>query len=226
MTHDVYSFEDYSGGRKPARRTSARSRRSGIAKRSVDLIGAASGLLLLLPLLLLLALAIKASSRGPVLFRQKRHGLNGKTFTIYKFRTMYVEQSDLTGIQQTIAGDPRITPIGHFLRRSNFDELPQLLNVLYGEMSLVGPRPHVPGMLACGVPYEVFDPRYQIRHQVKPGLTGLAQVNGFRGETKDAHSARMRLNHDLDYIRRRSLSLDLSILFKTVLREFFSGNGY
>ncbi|MEM9634581.1 MAG: sugar transferase, partial [Pseudomonadota bacterium] len=122
--------------------------------------------------------------------------------------------------------DPRITTVGNFLRRSNFDELPQLINVLKGEMSLVGPRPHVPGMLANGVPYEDFDPRYLSRHQVKPGITGLAQVNGFRGETRNAYAASMRLHFDLEYIRRRSMFLDLKIIVKTVIKEFFKGNGY
>eukprot|EP00903_Cladosiphon_okamuranus_P001193 g1191.t1 len=145
---------------------------------------------------------------------------------MFKFRSMHVNMCDTTGIAQTVANDPRLTAVGGFLRKSNFDELPQLINVLKGDMSLVGPRPHVPGMLAAGVPYETFDPRYMSRHQALPGITGLAQVNGFRGETKDAHAARMRLEYDLAYIRRRTTLFDIRILAATIVKEFFKGNGY
>jgi len=192
----------------------------------LDLSGAATGLIVLLPLLAAIALAVKATSRGPVFFRQQRYGLNGDTFTVLKFRTMYVHLCDETGVDQTVANDPRITLIGNYLRKSNFDELPQLLNVLKGEMSLVGPRPHVPGMLAAGLPYEDFDKRYMDRHQVRPGITGLAQVRGYRGETKDRFAARMRLEYDLEYVDRHSLALDVKIIFGTIMREFFKGNGY
>jgi len=195
-------------------------------KKCIDLTGASAGLLLLFPLFVALAVAIKLTSRGPIFFRQWRYGLNGKKFAVLKFRTMYANQCDSTGISQTVANDPRVTLIGAFLRKSNFDELPQLINVLRGEMSLVGPRPHVPGMLAAGMPYEDFHPRYMDRHKVLPGITGLAQVNGFRGETKNAHAARMRLAYDLAYIERRSVILDVKILATTVAREFFNGNGY
>lgn len=181
--------------------------------------------MLLSPLLIALAVAIKTTSRGPVLFRQERHGLNGDTFTILKFRSMHVADCDLTGVQQTIKNDPRITPVGSFLRRSNFDELPQLINVLKGEMSLVGPRPHVPGMLANGIPYDHFDKRYHDRHQVLPGITGLAQINGFRGETRDAHAARMRLEYDLAYVEKRSTWLDVKIICMTVFKEFLNASG-
>lgn len=197
-----------------------------LLKRAMDTAGAAAGIILLAPLLLGLAIIIKMTSKGPILFRQERHGRHGETFVAYKFRSMYTDRCDSSGVQQTVKNDPRITPVGRFLRRSNFDELPQLFNVLKGEMSLVGPRPHVPGMLANGVPYEEFDPRYQSRHKVKPGITGLAQVNGFRGETKDAYAARMRLEHDLAYIGTQSIVLDIKIIIGTVVREFFKGNGY
>ena len=162
----------------------------GKLKRSLDIFGARAGLILLIPLLLAISVAIKATSRGPVIFRQERHGLNGAVFTIFKFRTMYTHLGDGSGVVQTVCGDPRVTRVGSFLRKSNFDELPQLLNVLKGEMSLVGPRPHVPGMLAAGIAYEEFDTRYMSRHQVRPGITGLAQINGCRGATTDPVSAR------------------------------------
>ena len=195
-------------------------------KRLVDVTGAGAAIVLLSPLLIGIAAAIKVNSKGPIFFRQKRHGKDGNLFTILKFRTMHAEKCDPTGVQQTVKGDCRITFIGRFLRHSNFDELPQLVNVLRGEMSLVGPRPHVPGMLAAGVPYEEFDPRYMTRHIVHPGITGLAQVEGYRGETKDPELARKRLEFDLAYIESQSVWLDIKILYKTIIREFLRGNGY
>ncbi|WP_420336483.1 exopolysaccharide biosynthesis polyprenyl glycosylphosphotransferase [Roseibium sp.] len=224
MTDNVYGFQDAGLGHVVNRATTSQT--SHVLKRGLDLFGSICGLLLLAPLFTILAIAIKLTSKGPVLFKQDRHGVGGKTFKAYKFRSMYVDQCDHSGVRQTIKNDPRITPIGRFLRRSNFDELPQLFNVLKGEMSLVGPRPHVPGMLANGVPYEQFDPRYQSRHRVKPGITGLAQVNGFRGETKTARAASMRLYYDLKYIEVRSLFLDVRIIVNTVIQEFFKGKGY
>ncbi|MBN9669380.1 sugar transferase [Labrenzia aggregata] len=197
-----------------------------MSKRLFDFSGAATGLLVLLPLLAAIAIAVKATSRGPVFFRQKRYGLDGSPFTVLKFRTMFVHLCDETGVDQTVENDPRITLIGNFLRKSNFDELPQLLNVLKGEMSLVGPRPHVPGMLAAGVPYEDFDERYMDRHKVRPGITGLAQVRGYRGETKERFAARMRLEYDLEYVDRQTLGLDIKIILDTITREFLKGNGY
>jgi lipopolysaccharide/colanic/teichoic acid biosynthesis glycosyltransferase len=195
-------------------------------KRTMDVVGSAAGLVLLSPLLIGIAAAIKLNSAGPVIFRQARYGLNGELFYTLKFRSMYVAKQDTTGVAQTRKNDPRITPVGRFLRRSNFDELPQLWNVLKGDMSLVGPRPHVPGMLAAGVPYEDFDTRYMDRHQVRPGITGLAQVNGFRGETTEEYHARMRVHYDLEYIRSQSTRGDLKILFQTVWKEFTKGTGY
>ncbi|MEP2706679.1 MAG: sugar transferase [Roseibium sp.] len=195
-------------------------------KRTMDFCGAGVGLVLLSPLIGGIAVAIKLNCKGPVFFRQTRLGLNGQPFSILKFRTMYVESCDVSGVQQTISNDPRVTPIGGFLRRSSFDELPQLINVLKGEMSLVGPRPYVPGMLAAGVPYEVFDYRYFDRLQVLPGITGLAQANGYRGETADEISARKRLEFDLAYIERQSNWLDIKILYGTIVNEFVKGNGY
>lgn len=224
MTDDVFGFHDTDLGRSVNNADNSHS--SQFSKRGLDIFGAVAGLVVLLPLFAFLAAAIKLTSKGPVFFKQKRHGLNGKIFTAYKFRSMYTNRCDQSGVRQTTKNDPRITPVGRFLRRSNFDELPQLMNVLKGEMSLVGPRPHVPGMLANGVPYEVFDPRYQSRHKVKPGITGLAQVKGFRGETKDAYAASMRLKYDLEYIETRSLFVDVKILINTVIQEFLGGKGY
>ncbi|WP_422039714.1 sugar transferase [Roseibium sp.] len=195
-------------------------------KRTLDILGAVTGLILLMPLLLAISIAIKITSRGPVIFRQERYGLNGVVFTIFKFRTMYTHLGDGSGVEQTVCGDPRVTRVGSFLRKSNFDELPQLVNVLKGEMSLVGPRPHVPGMLAAGRDYEDFDTRYMNRHRVRPGITGLAQVNGCRGATTDPISARKRLEYDLEYQERQSLLLDLKIIAQTIAREFLHGNGY
>lgn len=208
--------------RRPKQNVSSRK----ALKRTFDIAGAFAGIVLLFPLLAAIAIAIKANSQGPVIFRQMRYGKDGKLFEIYKFRSMYAEKCDSSGVRQTVAGDPRVTPVGDFLRRSNFDELPQLFNVLRGEMSLVGPRPHVPGMLAAGIPYEEFDPRYMDRHELKPGITGLAQVNGHRGETIKRRAAQMRLEYDLAYVEWQSFRLDMRILYQTVVRELFGGNGY
>lgn len=195
------------------------------AKRALDVTGALIGLLLLMPLLLIIAIAIKATSRGPVLFRQNRYGLGGKTFEIFKFRTMRVEQSDPSGVAFTQAGDARVTSVGRVLRRMSLDELPQLLNVLRGEMSLVGPRPHVPGMLAGGQLYKVLVPEYFERCRVRPGITGLAQACRLRGAAVDADLARARVAHDLAYIANWSLKLDLLIIWATISNECRGGSG-
>ena len=197
-----------------------------VAKRSIDIVGAGVGLVLLAPLLIGCALAIKATSRGPVFFRQNRYGLNSEMFSIYKFRTMHTDLGDSSGVQQTKQNDPRITRVGAFLRKTSFDELPQLLNVLNGTMSLVGPRPHVPNMLAAGIRYEDFDPRYLDRHAMVPGITGLAQVNGFRGETQTYEAAKGRINKDIEYCRSASIKMDLKIILKTIRCEFLSGSGF
>ena len=195
------------------------------AKRGLDIIGAACGLLLFAPLLLGIVIAIKATSPGPVFFRQKRYGYHNRRFWVLKFRTMYTHLGDARGTQQTTAGDKRITPVGRILRKSSLDELPQLINVLKGDMSLVGPRPHVPGMLAGGMLYEQLTPYYFQRHIMRPGVTGLAQVMGCRGNTTVAISAIDRLDYDLRYIATWSLLLDIKIIIRTALREFFSGSG-
>ena len=192
----------------------------------MDVALASMALLLLGPMLLLVAIAIKATSPGSVLFRQIRTGVGGKPFMIFKFRTMRTEVGDLSGTTQTRAEDQRLTPIGAFLRRKSIDELPQLLNVLIGNMSLVGPRPHVPGMLAAGMLYEELVPYYGFRHSMKPGITGWAQANGYRGPTDDPTLSRARVDHDIAYIQNFSVRLDLVTLARTVWRELTEGTGF
>ena len=194
-------------------------------KRTVDVLGASFGLLILAPLLVGIAVAIKATSPGPIFFRQKRYGFHNRRFWIYKFRTMHTHLSDQKGTRQTTTDDPRVTSIGRILRKSSLDELPQLINVLKGDMSLVGPRPHVPGMLAGGMLYEELTPYYFQRHHMRPGITGLAQVSGYRGGTTVPLFAIERLDRDLQYIETWSLGLDTRILVRTVIREFISGSG-
>src|SRR6187401_2197477 len=195
------------------------------AKRTVDIVGASFGLLVLAPLMIGIAIAIKATSRGPIFFRQKRYGYHNRRFFIYKFRTMYTHLSDYRGTRQTTPGDPRVTPVGRILRKTSLDELPQLINVLVGDMSLVGPRPHVPGMLAGGLLYEQLTPYYFQRQHMRPGITGFAQVAGYRGDTSVPLSAIERLDHDLQYIEKWSLWLDFSIIIRTLIRELTSGSG-
>lgn len=195
------------------------------SKRFMDITIAAFALLSLAPLFIAIAIAIKVTSSGPVLFRQKRYGRRNRRFRIYKFRTMRMGETDLTGVRQTTMNDPRITSIGRILRHTSLDELPQLLNVLKGDMSLVGPRPHVPGMLAADMLYEDLVPYYFQRHTVRPGITGLAQVSGCRGSTREANAAISRIDLDLEYIERWSFWLDVRIIFHTVRREFISGSG-
>lgn len=196
-----------------------------IAKRAVDIVLSLAGLMVLGPLLLAIALLVRLSTRGSVLFTQVRTGLGGTTFRAYKFRTMHADLGDPTGRQQTRRGDGRITAIGRFLRRYSIDELPQLLNVLRGDMSIVGPRPHVPGMLAAGVAYEELVPHYPLRYLMKPGLSGWAQAKGFRGPTDDPLLAKARIDHDLAYIQNFSLALDVRIILLTLKSEFVTGNG-
>jgi len=195
-------------------------------KRLVDIVGAAVGLILLAPLLITVAVMIKMTSAGPVFFRQDRTGLGNKTFEILKFRSMYTDRCDVSGVAQTVAGDARITPIGRVLRKTNIDELPQLINVLRGDMSLVGPRPHVPGMLAAGVPYEELVIGYERRHAMRPGITGLAQASGLRGPTTEVEPSVMRVAKDMEYVRTFSIWLDIRILFRTVVNELLGGNGF
>jgi exopolysaccharide biosynthesis polyprenyl glycosylphosphotransferase len=195
-------------------------------KRVMDVLGSGVGLLILAPLLIGIAAAIKLTSPGPVFFRQKRYGYHNRRFWILKFRTMYVDLSDERGTRQATADDPRVTPLGRMLRKTSLDELPQLINVLKGDMSLVGPRPHVPGMLANGMLYEEFIPYYFQRHNMRPGITGLAQVRGFRGTTRRPEAALARVDCDLEYIQNWSFLLDFRIVLTTIVTEFLSGSGH
>jgi putative colanic acid biosysnthesis UDP-glucose lipid carrier transferase len=185
----------------------------GVVKRLTDIFVAGAALLGALPLLLLIALLVKLTSRGPVIFRQKRYGLDGEQITVYKFRSMTVTE-DGAHVEQARRGDHRLTPIGGFLRRTSLDELPQLINVVQGRMSLVGPRPHA---VVHNEQYRRLIKGYMIRHKVRPGITGLAQVNGCRGETAELEEMQARVRYDLEYLRRWSPGLDLVILWRTLL---------
>jgi polysaccharide biosynthesis protein PslA len=200
--------------------------RTLIGKRVMDLAISAIALLVLLPLLVIVVIAIKLDSRGPIFFRQKRWGKDCKIIEVYKFRSMHTDACDPSGITQTTVNDRRVTRIGKVLRRTNVDELPQLLNVLKGDMSLVGPRCHAIGMLAAGVPYETLVPTYHLRHAIKPGLTGLAQMRGLRGPTVRPAKARARIACDLFYIGHLSLGFDLRIMAGTVINELRGGKGF
>jgi polysaccharide biosynthesis protein PslA len=197
---------------------------AALVKRIEDVVIAFSCLLFTLPLMLVIAVSIKLDSRGPVLFKQKRLGVHNLPFNLLKFRSMYVEHTDPLGQQLTRPGDPRITRIGRFLRMTSLDELPQLINVLKGDMSLVGPRPHPLAANAAGLSYARAISDYPIRHRVKPGITGWAQVNGWRGETTTLEQIRQRVEHDLYYIENWSLAFDLLILGRTVFAVLSRAN--
>lgn len=179
-------------------------------------------LLIISPLLLLIAACIKLSSKGPVLFKQRRYGLNGEVIEVYKFRTMNVLE-DGASVPQAIKDDPRITSIGSFLRRTSLDELPQFFNVLQGNMSIVGPRPHA---VAHNEHYRTLIQGYMLRHKVKPGITGWAQVNGYRGETETLEKMQSRVEYDLFYINNWTLGLDLKIIGLTILKGFINKSAY
>lgn len=175
------------------------------------------------PLLLIIALAVRLSSEGPVLFRQQRHGWDGRIIDVYKFRTMYCHQEAKGTVTQARRDDERVTPLGRWLRRTSLDELPQLINVLQGRMSIVGPRPHA---LAHNAYYRDVIADYMQRHKVKPGITGWAQVNGWRGETDTLGKMEKRVEYDLYYIENWSLLFDLKIIFLTFFRGFVDTNAY
>ncbi|HTV95052.1 MAG TPA: undecaprenyl-phosphate glucose phosphotransferase [Steroidobacteraceae bacterium] len=194
----------------------------GVAKRLIDIGLTVVILLLLLPLLVVIGILVKCSSPGPIIFRQRRYGLDGCEIAIYKFRTMKVAE-DGAQIRQATRSDERVTPIGALLRRSSLDELPQLINVLQGRMSLVGPRPHA---IAHNEEYRKLIKGYMVRHKVLPGITGLAQVNGCRGETAKLEEMEARVNYDLDYLRHWSPMLDIKIILLTVVRLFRDDKAY
>jgi putative colanic acid biosysnthesis UDP-glucose lipid carrier transferase len=195
---------------------------SGVWKRAFDVLLASLVLLLFWPALLVLALAIKLSSPGPVLFKQRRYGLNGEEILVYKFRSMTVCE-DGPIVAQAIERDLRVTRVGAFLRRNSLDELPQILNVLEGKMSFVGPRPHA---VAHNEEYRKLISGYMIRHKVRPGITGWAQVNGLRGETSTVEKMQQRVQYDLDYLKNWSLGLDLKIIARTSLIVLRDRNAY
>jgi putative colanic acid biosysnthesis UDP-glucose lipid carrier transferase len=186
---------------------------NGLVKRASDIVLALSALVLILPLMIAIAIGIKLTSPGPALFRQRRYGLDGREIVVYKFRTMTVLE-DGSVVRQATRNDDRVTPLGTFLRRYSLDELPQFINVLQGRMSVVGPRPHA---VAHNETYRKLIRGYMIRHKVRPGITGWAQVNGLRGETDTLDKMRARIEYDLSYLRNWSLRLDLQIVLKTIL---------
>ena len=188
-------------------------------KRMLDLAGAILALILFSPLMLLIAFLVKITSPGPILYRQQRMGLDGKTFFTLKFRSMRQDAEKQTGAVWATENDTRRTTLGVYLRRFNLDELPQLFNVLNGEMSLVGPRPERPVLIE---EFKSKIPNYMLRHKVKAGITGWAQINGWRGNT----SLEKRIEHDLYYIERWSVWLDLKILLLTVFKGFVDPNAY
>lgn len=197
-----------------------------VTKKLEDLVLASLILLLISPVLLLSAIAIKLDSRGPVFFRQDREGFNNQRFRIWKFRSMKVEQCETDSIRQATRDDDRITRVGRFLRRTSIDELPQLFNVLSGEMSLVGPRPHAPSTRAGNKLFSDVVATYAARHKVKPGITGWAQVCGWRGETDTEEKLLKRLEHDLYYIENWSLPFDIYIIIRTAAAAAFQKTAY
>ncbi len=196
---------------------------NGILKRVEDRIISTVALLMLSPLMLLITIAIRIDSAGPVLFRQKRYGFNNEVIVVYKFRSMYHNRPAEADVPQATRDDPRVTRVGRILRRTSLDELPQLFNVIRGEMSLIGPRPHA---VEHNKKYAVLIGDYHWRHKVKPGITGWAQVSGFRGETDTLDKMRLRFEHDVYYIENWSLWFDVKILVMTAFIGWTSKNAY
>jgi putative colanic acid biosynthesis UDP-glucose lipid carrier transferase len=193
-----------------------------LVKRVSDIVLAMFIILLISPLLLALAIGVKLSSAGPVIFKQRRNGLDGEEITVYKFRSMRAQDNGPV-VRQATKNDPRITRFGAFIRRTSLDELPQFFNVLQGRMSIVGPRPHA---VAHNEEYRRIIKAYMVRHKVKPGITGWAQVNGHRGETDTIEKMQARVEYDLEYLRNWSLGLDLQIIVRTIRLVFFDRNAY
>jgi putative colanic acid biosynthesis UDP-glucose lipid carrier transferase len=195
---------------------------NGVIKRTSDIVFSLFILILLLPVMLILVIGIKLSSPGPVIFKQRRYGLDGKEILVYKFRSM-TSCDDGAVVKQATKNDQRVTRFGAFMRRTSLDELPQFLNVLQGRMSIVGPRPHA---VAHNETYRKLIKGYMVRHKVRPGITGWAQVNGYRGETETIEKMEKRIKYDLEYLRNWSLSLDLWIIVKTALVALRDQNAY
>jgi putative colanic acid biosysnthesis UDP-glucose lipid carrier transferase len=194
---------------------------NGVLKRASDIVLSTALISVLWPVMLVIALAVRMTSPGPVIFKQRRYGLYGERIFVYKFRTMTVCED--RNVVQAQRDDPRVTPLGRFLRKTSLDELPQLFNVLFGSMSLVGPRPHA---VAHNEEYRKLIDGYMLRHKVRPGITGWAQVNGFRGETESLDKMKRRVEYDLHYLRNWSLALDIAILFRTARLVVRDSNAY
>ena len=195
-------------------------------KDSLDRFIACLAIVVFSPVLAVVALAVRLESKGPVIFKQKRFGFNNELIEVYKFRSMYVDKSDATASKLVTKDDPRVTKVGRIIRKTSLDELPQLFNVLKGQLSLVGPRPHATQAKAAGGLYEEVVEGYFARHKVKPGITGWAQINGWRGETDTVEKITQRVTHDLEYINRWSLGLDFYILVKTPFALLKGENAY
>ncbi|NLR95656.1 undecaprenyl-phosphate glucose phosphotransferase [Rhizobium sp. P38BS-XIX] len=198
----------------------------GVAKRIFDIFFSLLALALVWPIMLGAAIAVKATSKGPVFFMQKRHGFNNEIINVFKFRSMYTHMSDPTARNAVTKNDPRVTPVGRFIRKTSIDELPQIFNVLLGGLSLVGPRPHAVLAASHNRTYADVVEGYFARHRVKPGVTGWAQINGWRGEIDSDDKIRFRTAYDLYYIENWSLLFDLKILFLTPFRLFNTENAY
>jgi Undecaprenyl-phosphate glucose phosphotransferase len=197
-----------------------------IFKSLFDRVVALVAIVCLSPIFLGVAVAVRFSSRGPILFRQKRYGFNNELIDVYKFRSMYVDQSDARAAKLVTKDDPRVTPIGRIIRKASLDELPQLFNVIRGSLSLVGPRPHALEAKAANTLYDQVVDGYFARHKVKPGITGWAQVNGWRGETDTSEKIQRRVDCDLYYIENWSLALDIKILALTPFALLNTKNAY
>jgi len=197
-----------------------------VAKRAFDIVFSLLGIIVLSPVMAATAIAIKLDSKGPVLFKQKRHGFNNEVVEVYKFRSMYTDRSDPTARQAVTKGDPRVTRVGRFIRKTSIDELPQFFNALFGSLSLVGPRPHAVAAQTHNLLYNEVVDGYFARHRVKPGVTGWAQINGWRGEMDTDEKIKMRTEYDLHYIENWSLWFDLKILFLTPIRLLNTENAY
>lgn len=192
---------------------------NAMVKRVMDILGSIAAIIVSSPVMLLMCILIKATSPGPLIYKQERVGLHNKTFWMYKFRSMEIQPESEEKKAWTVKNDPRVTGIGKFMRRTSIDELPQLFNILKGDMSLVGPRPERPFFVEK---FREEIPRYMVKHQVRPGLTGWAQVNGYRGDT----SIRKRIDCDLYYIENWSIGFDIKILFLTIFKGFINKNAY